>query len=104
MDLMDQYGSLGVPPTPKCCDALKEEFILKKHSANYNEKVHKPQSKSYGRIGANKQLIFKHILQILILLSVHCNFSGSEGLQGTHTNALNPFILKLMTLTLRGGL
>ena len=32
------------------------------HSANFNEKVHKPQSKSYGRIGANMQLIFTHIL------------------------------------------
>ena len=28
------------------------------HSANFNEKVHKPQSKSYSRIGANMQLIF----------------------------------------------
>ena len=32
------------------------------HSANFDEKVHKPQSKSYGRIGANMQLIFTHIL------------------------------------------
>ena len=32
------------------------------HSAYFNEKVHKPQSKSYGRIGANMQLIFTHIL------------------------------------------
>ena len=74
------------------------------HSANFNEKVHKPQSKSYGRIGANMQLIFTHILWIWILLSVHHNFLGSEGLQGTHIDALNPFSLKLMTLTLRGGL
>ena len=28
------------------------------HSANFEEKVHKPQSKTYGRIGANMQLIF----------------------------------------------
>ena len=32
------------------------------HSANFDEKVHKPQIKSYGRIGANMQLIFTHIL------------------------------------------
>ena len=32
------------------------------HSANFDEKVHKPQSKSYGSIGANMQLIFTHIL------------------------------------------
>jgi len=50
------------------------------HSANFDEKVHKPQSKSYGRIGANMQLIFTHILWIWILLSVHHNFWGSEGL------------------------
>ena len=74
------------------------------HSANFNEKVHKPQSKSYGRIGANMQLIFTHILWIWILLSVHHNFLGSEGLQGTHIDALNPFSSKLMALTLRGGL
>ena len=30
------------------------------HLANFDEKVHKPQSKSYGRIGANMQL-FLHI-------------------------------------------
>ena len=74
------------------------------HSANFDEKVHKPQSKSYGRIGANMQLIFTHILWIWILLSVHHNFLGSEGLQGTHIDALNPFSSKLMTLILRGGL
>ena len=32
------------------------------HSANFDKKVHKPQSKSYGRIGANMQLISTHIL------------------------------------------
>ena len=30
--------------------------------ANFDKKVHKPQSKSYGRIGANMQLFFTHIL------------------------------------------
>ena len=41
-------------------------FILSTgtHSANFNEKVHKPQSKSYSRIGANMQLIFTHIISI----------------------------------------
>ena len=28
------------------------------HSASLDEKVHKPQSKSYGRRGAHMQLIF----------------------------------------------
>ena len=32
------------------------------HSANFDKKVHKPQSKPYGRIGANMQPIFTHIL------------------------------------------
>ena len=31
------------------------------HSANFNEKVHKPQSKSYGSIVANMQLMFPNI-------------------------------------------
>ena len=39
-----------------------------------------------------------------MLLSVHHNFWGSEGLQGTHIDALNPFSSKLMTMTPRGGL
>ena len=50
------------------------------------------------------QLIFTHILWIWILLSVHHNFWGSEAIQGTHIDALNPFSSKLMALTLRGGL
>ena len=28
------------------------------HSANFDKKVHKPQSISYGRIGANMQLFY----------------------------------------------
>ena len=44
------------------------------HSANFNEKVHKPQSKSYSRIGANMQLIFIHILWIWIVLSLYYKF------------------------------
>jgi len=34
------------------------------HSANFDEKVHKPQSKSYSRIGANMQLIFTHLMKL----------------------------------------
>ena len=34
------------------------------HSANFDEKVHKPKSKSYGSIGANKQLIFTHLTNL----------------------------------------
>ena len=74
------------------------------HSVNFDEKVHKHQSKSYSRIGAHMQLIFTHILWIWIPLSLHHNFLGSEELQGTHIDALNPFSSKLMALTLRGGL
>ena len=70
------------------------------HSANFDEKVHKPQSKSYSITGANMQLIFTYILWIWILLSMHHNFLGSEGPQGTHIDALNPF----SSLTLKGGL
>ena len=39
-----------------------------------------------------------------VLLSVHHDFLGSDGFQGTHMNALNPLISKLMTLILNGGL
>ena len=39
-----------------------------------------------------------------MLLSVNHNFLGSEGLQGTHIDALNQFSSKFMTLTQRGGL
>ena len=44
------------------------QYILEyvAHLANFNEKVHKPQSKSCGRIGANMQLIFTHILNLNI--------------------------------------
>ena len=44
------------------------------------------------------------ILWIWILLSLNYNFFDSEGLQGTHMKALNPFNSKLMALTPRGGL
>ena len=53
------------------------------HSTNFNKKVHKPHSKLYGRKGAH--------------------FLGSEGLQETHMDILNPFISKLTTLNPRGG-
>ena len=68
--------------------------------ANFDEKVNKPQSKSYGRIG----FIFTHFLWIWIFLLVHHNFSELEKLQGTHIDAVNPFSSKVMTLTLWGGL
>ena len=84
--------------------SLDEPSSHDTHSANIDEKVHKPQSKSYSKIGANTQFMFTHILWIWMLLSVHYNFGGSEGLQGTHIDALNPFSSKFMTLTLRGGL
>ena len=69
------------------------------HLANFDEKVHKPQSKSYGRICANIQLIFTHILWIWILLSVHHNLLGSEGLQGTHIDALNGVVMLFSLIT-----
>ena len=69
------------------------------HSANFDEKVHKPQSWCdcdwWG---------FPHLVSIWIILSMHYYFLVSEGLQGTHMNAINPFNSKLMTLTPRGGL
>ena len=34
------------------------------HSANFDEKVHKPQSKSYGRIGANMQLFYTYLMNL----------------------------------------
>ena len=74
------------------------------HSANLVEKVHKPKSKYYSRIGANMELIFTHALWIWLLLSVHHIFLRSDGVQGTHIDALNPFSSKLMTLALTGGL
>ena len=40
----------------------------------------------------------------LDILSMHYNFLVSEGFQGTHIDALNPFVSKLMTLTPRVGL
>ena len=43
-------------------------------------------------------------LWIWILLSVHHDFLGSEGVQRTHMDASNPFRSKLMTLTLWGDL
>ena len=36
--------------------------------------------------------------------AMHYNFLVSEGLQGTHMDALNPLNSKLMTLIPRGGL
>ena len=61
------------------------QFLLDAtHSANFNEKVHKHQSKSYCRIGANMQLIFTYILWIWILLSLHHNFLEFEGLALMH--------------------
>ena len=47
---------------------------------------------------------FTHILWIWLLLSVHHDFFGSEGLQGTHMHALNQFSSNVMTLSPRGGL
>ena len=44
------------------------------------------------------------ILWIRILLSLNHNFLDSEGLQGTHMEALNPFNSTLMTLIPRGVL
>ena len=59
--------------------------------ANFDEKVHKPQSRSYGRIGANMQLFFTYLMNINTNMSAS-HFWGSEGVQGTHMDALYPFI------------
>ena len=39
------------------------------HSANFDEKVHKPQSKSYGRISANMQLFYTYLINLNIYIS-----------------------------------
>ena len=33
-------------------------------TANFNDKVHKPQSRSYGRIGANMQLFYTYLINL----------------------------------------
>ena len=68
-------------------------------------KVHKPP---WGLVVARVKmhLVFPHISYEFL----YCyywntyNFFYSEGLRGTHTDALNPFNSKLMTMTPRGGL
>ena len=67
------------PSTNGLSRLLHNSFADGAHSANFNEKVHKPQSKSYHRIGANMQLTFTRILWSWIFLSVHHNFLGFEG-------------------------
>ena len=54
------------------------------HSANFDEKVHKPQNKSYGRIGANMQLFYTYLKNLNTSISASRLILGSEGLQGTH--------------------
>ena len=34
--------------------------------ANFDEKVHKPQSRSYGRIGLNMQLFYTYLINLSI--------------------------------------
>ena len=34
------------------------------HSANFDEKVHKPHSRSYGRIGAKMQLFYTYLMNL----------------------------------------
>ena len=41
----------------KCPALLLHYTSTAAHSANFNEKVHKPQSKTYHRIGAKMQLM-----------------------------------------------
>ena len=53
-------------------------------------------------IGAKMQLVSYEFEYIL--LSLHHDFFGSEGLQGTHIDASSPFSSKLITLTQTGGL
>ena len=48
------------------------------HSANFDEKVHKPESKLYGRIGANLQLFVHKSYEIeYISASRHFGFWGT---------------------------
>ena len=57
------------------------KFAHGAHSANFDEKVHKPQSKFYGRIGENMQLIFTH----MYLMNLNTSISASQlfGVWGT---------------------
>ena len=74
------------------------------HLANFDEKVHKPQSRSNGRIGPNMQLFLAYLMNLNTYISASGLILGSEELQETHMDALNTFSSKLMTLTLREGL
>ena len=51
--------------------------------ANFDEKVHKPQSRSYCRIGANMQLFYTYLMILNTSISALRLMLGSEGLQGT---------------------
>ena len=73
-------------------------------TANFNEKVHKPQSRSYGRIGANMQLFYTYLKNLNTSISASRLILGSEGLQGTHMDALNRFSSKSMSLIPKEGL
>ena len=72
--------------------------------ANFDEKVQKPQSRSYCRIGANMQLFYTYIIILNTSISALRLMLGSEGLHGTLIDALNSFSSKLMTLTPREDL
>ena len=72
------------------------------HLANFDKKVYKPQSRSYGRIGAKMQLFYEYLMSLHTSISASRLILGSEGLQGT--DALNKFSSKLLTLTPREGL
>ena len=71
------------------------------HLADFNEKVHKPQSKSYGRISANLQLIFTHIYLLNLNTSQFTCITTFWGLR----DSKGPILMhsKLMTLILIGG-
>ena len=70
------------------------------HSANLDEKVHKPQSWC-----DQIWLEFPHLRWIWILLSMHYNFLVSEVLQGTYLyECIKPIKFKIDDIAPTGGL
>ena len=72
-------------------------------SANFDEKVHKTQSRSFSRVGAKMQLFDTYLMNLNTSISASRLILGTEGLQGTHMDELNTFTSKLITLTAREG-
>ena len=60
-------------------DTRQDENPTGAHSANFDEKVNKPQSRSYGRIGAKMQLFYTYLMSLNTSISASRLILGSEG-------------------------